>query len=1214
MSLGGTLPEEEGEVTLPPPGSGYVVEFALDQDGLGFRNYGSRFPEGDLTADDVRSLFGEQVCVAVEGGSCTPTPAAQIWIDTMTDYMRAGHCAGFTVSASRFRLGELTPVEFIPDAQHPFEIDQNVAIMRQIARDWVLQVTPEVSSQAVTGTPRQIIDQLLEKKALVDLGIFSRSGGGHSVLAYGVEDQGEGLFHILIYDNNWPGQPLYVEVNYLANTWRYSLAATDPSQDAGAWDGDARTRSLMYVPFEAYLQPVSCPFCPAEGEGVLDLALSGAEAHLTATDAEGNQAGYVDGEFVAEIPGAELVFIKDTMYQDRQPIIVLPSTTEVETVITARPGYEHARSSLRMLGGGVTAAIEGLAVENGASHGLTVSEGGASFAFAPGSETSPVFKIGAEQEGGSATLATLAGATVGAGGELALTIDPANGNLEFGGTGVEGASLILTKMDENGTEVFATDNVSIPAGGALQLDVAGWDGSSPLQVAVDATGSGAFVAAEPLENQPLSAVLAGIDSAETMGLLLSTADNYLSEEATAEVLAVLGESGFSGSEIGGVLAVLASANLDTAAIADFVSTLALPAGELANVVSGLPLDPAGTEALVGTLDLPAETLAELKAGVALNEQADALANEIEFGRLQEDPAGLAAFLSTQEIPIEVLGKTLGAVDLPVDRLATVLTESALPPAALAAVLNEMSLPPQALATVINEVNLSPEELTVVAGNLALSPESAVELLSNLAVPPDTVAELAVILELSEEQTALAVAKSEENAAEGAGSTQELTTTTPTPTVAATAAVTTAVVSATPTLAETPAATPTFTPTPGATPLPPTSTATPLVPAPIIPPTATPLVPAPIIPPTATPLVPAPTATPTATPSTVANRAPVANAGADQSGLVNQQFTLTGSGSSDPDGNLPLLYSWTQSAGQPVGLNTTDVMALRFTAPMSPTVLTFRLTVTDSRGLAGSPDTVVITVADAAIVGLAAANSGPTVLGSATALTATVNTTATNVVYAWNFGDGTAGSGANPNKTYTAVGSYTATVTATNSVGQVTASTRVTVIDRAIVGLAAAHSGPTVLGSATALTATLLDGSNVSYVWAFGDGASGSGVNASRTYAAVGSYTATVTATNGVSQVTASTQVTVIDRAIVGLAAAHSGPTVLGSATRLTATVAAGTNVGYTWNFGDGSPVVASGSGVSATLAYTYAAAGNYTATVTATNGVGPVVASTRVTV
>ena len=258
VALNGALPAEaEGEVMLPPPGSDYVVEFALDQDGLGFRNYGSRFPEGDLTTDDVRMLFGDQVCIQLDGEKCTPTPATQIWIDTMTDYMQAGHCAGFTVAASRFRLGEMTPLDFAADAGYPFEIDQNVQIMRQIARDWVLQVTPEVANQAVTGTPRQIIDQLLETRTMVDLGIFSRSGGGHSVLAYGVEDQGNGIFHILIYDNNWPGQPLYVEVDYRANTWRYSLAATDPSQDAAAWDGDARTRSLMYVPFDAYRQPVS---------------------------------------------------------------------------------------------------------------------------------------------------------------------------------------------------------------------------------------------------------------------------------------------------------------------------------------------------------------------------------------------------------------------------------------------------------------------------------------------------------------------------------------------------------------------------------------------------------------------------------------------------------------------------------------------------------------------------------------------------------------------------------------------------------------------------------------------------------------------------------------------------------------------------------------------------------------------------------------------
>jgi hypothetical protein len=46
---------------------------------------------------------------------------------------------------------------------------------------------------------------------------------------------------------------------------------------------------------------------------------------------------------------------------------------------------------------------------------------------------------------------------------------------------------------------------------------------------------------------------------------------------------------------------------------------------------------------------------------------------------------------------------------------------------------------------------------------------------------------------------------------------------------------------------------------------------------------------------------------------------------------------------------------------------------------------------------------------------------------------------------------------------------------------------------------------------------------------------------------------------------------------------------------LTATVGAGTNVGYTWAFGDG----ATGSG--AVVTHTYAGTGNYTAVVTASN-------------
>lgn len=78
--------------------------------------------------------------------------------------------------------------------------------------------------------------------------------------------------------------------------------------------------------------------------------------------------------------------------------------------------------------------------------------------------------------------------------------------------------------------------------------------------------------------------------------------------------------------------------------------------------------------------------------------------------------------------------------------------------------------------------------------------------------------------------------------------------------------------------------------------------------------------------------------------------------------------------------------------------------------------------------------------------------------------------------------------------------------------------------------------------------------------------------------------------------------------ITGLSAVNDSPTTLGDATTLTATLTAGSNVAYTWAFGDGD----AGSG--AVVNHTYPAADIYTATVTATNSVGVVVAATTVTI
>ncbi len=97
-------------------------------------------------------------------------------------------------------------------------------------------------------------------------------------------------------------------------------------------------------------------------------------------------------------------------------------------------------------------------------------------------------------------------------------------------------------------------------------------------------------------------------------------------------------------------------------------------------------------------------------------------------------------------------------------------------------------------------------------------------------------------------------------------------------------------------------------------------------------------------------------------------------------------------------------------------------------------------------------------------------------------------------------------------TYGAVGTYTASVTATNQVGYAVAQT-VVPIDMALVGFAAENSGPTVAGSTTYLTATATAGSNLAFVWTLGDGADAEGPAVAHVYALVGTYTATVTATN-----------------------------------------------------------------------------------------------------
>ena len=105
----------------------------------------------------------------------------------------------------------------------------------------------------------------------------------------------------------------------------------------------------------------------------------------------------------------------------------------------------------------------------------------------------------------------------------------------------------------------------------------------------------------------------------------------------------------------------------------------------------------------------------------------------------------------------------------------------------------------------------------------------------------------------------------------------------------------------------------------------------------------------------------PDPTPDAVVITVTNQPPVADAGPDQITPTRALVTLDGSGSSDLDGDYPLVYYWSQTGGPPVTF-TSNLSVTTFTAPADPVVLTFTLVVTDVLGLPDStPDEVVIIV-------------------------------------------------------------------------------------------------------------------------------------------------------------------------------------------------------------------------------------------------------------
>lgn len=208
----------------------------------------------------------------------------------------------------------------------------------------------------------------------------------------------------------------------------------------------------------------------------------------------------------------------------------------------------------------------------------------------------------------------------------------------------------------------------------------------------------------------------------------------------------------------------------------------------------------------------------------------------------------------------------------------------------------------------------------------------------------------------------------------------------------------------------------------------------------------------------------------------------------------------------------------------------------------------KLTVTDLSGTTSS-ETIAISVTE----GLTVISPPIAVISSSTALgqapldvyfngEGSTAPNSTISLYHWDFGDGATATGVNSSHIFPIAGTFTTTLTVTNSEGLTDSiSTPIIVTSppqeenlppQAIFSATPTSGNAPLTVTFDASATTDPDGTITNYAWQFGDGSSGSGVTATHTYTNLATFTATLLVTdNAAAQSSFSTTITVAPETI-----------------------------------------------------------------------------------
>ncbi|TMI24128.1 PKD domain-containing protein [Candidatus Bathyarchaeota archaeon] len=310
--------------------------------------------------------------------------------------------------------------------------------------------------------------------------------------------------------------------------------------------------------------------------------------------------------------------------------------------------------------------------------------------------------------------------------------------------------------------------------------------------------------------------------------------------------------------------------------------------------------------------------------------------------------------------------------------------------------------------------------------------------------------------------------------------------------------------------------------------------------------------------------------------------------------IGQAVSFTSSASG---GSTPYTYSWSFGDGS------TGTGSSPNHTYSSAGTLTVALTVKDN----GSPQqtktsqqSITVSGAPPPLTASFAFSPSSTQAGQHVTFTASAGGGTSPFTFSWSFGDGSTGTGSPATHTYSSAGSYTVilTVKDSSSSPQTAASQITFAVTSPPPPISASFTlSPSLpsAGQSVSFTAYASGGTSpYSYLWSYGDGSSGTGLQVTHTYNSDGTYQVTLTVAD--SQGNTSTGV---ESVVVGKSSLQDGFTYSPISPQpsdninFTGSARGGAPpYTYSWDFGNG----ASASGASAT--YSYATAGSYMVTLT----------------